>query len=74
MPLDYLNRRDFLQRSGGGFGSVALAALLAEEARAESPQQTTIDPLNPLVERLSHVAPQGETSHLPVSIRWPFNL
>ena len=55
-----LNRRDFLQRSGGGFGSVALAALLAEEARAASPQGTTIDPLNPLAERLSHVAPRAK--------------
>ncbi len=62
MPLENLNfnRRDFLQRSGAGFGSVALAALLAEDTRAASPQQTTIDPLNPLIERLSHVASRAK--------------
>ena len=60
MQFNNLNRRDFLQRSGGGFGGVALAALLAEEARAASEQRTTIDPLNPLAERLSHVAPRAK--------------
>lgn len=34
MPSD-LNRRDFLWRSGGGLGGIALAALLADELRAE---------------------------------------
>ncbi|HEY2839806.1 MAG TPA: DUF1501 domain-containing protein [Pirellulales bacterium] len=32
-----LNRRQMLQRAGAGFGSVALAALLADESRAEAP-------------------------------------
>src|SRR5258708_6836631 len=37
-----LNRREMLQRSGGGFGALALAALLAEETT--TPAGTT-DPL-----------------------------
>jgi Protein of unknown function (DUF1501) len=60
MLFNHMNRRDFLQQSGGGFGSVVLAALMAEETRAASPQRKTIDPLNPLTERLSHVAPRAK--------------
>ncbi len=37
-----LSRRDMLQRAAGGFGSLALASLLAEQSRAE-----TRDPLAP---------------------------
>src|SRR5262245_66463054 len=37
------NRREMLQRAGAGFGSVALAALLADETRAAAPA----DPLAP---------------------------
>jgi hypothetical protein len=44
-------RRDFLARAGLGFGGLALAALLAEEARAEMPE---IDPLRPLALRRPH--------------------
>ena len=54
------SRRDFLVRSGVGFGSVALAAMLAGESRAADARATTIDPLNPLRERLPHVAPRAK--------------
>ncbi len=43
------NRREMLRRAGAGFGSMALAALLAEEASADA---TT--PVNPLSPRPSH--------------------
>lgn len=59
MPFTEQSRRQFLERSGGGFASVALAALMAHEARAESRQTTIIDPLNPLSERFSHFAPKA---------------
>lgn len=59
MPFIEQSRRQFLERSGGGFASVALAALMAHEARAESRQTTIIDPLNPLSERVSHFAPKA---------------
>ena len=52
-------RREFLERSTGGFGSVALAALMAQEAHAATPERLLIDPLNPLAERLSHFAPKA---------------
>ena len=54
------SRRQFLERSGGGFAGVALAALMAEQARAESLHPTSIDPLNPLAERLSHIASRAK--------------
>ncbi len=44
-------RRDMLKRSGGGFGALALASLLAEESSANAS-----DPLAP---RASHFAPQA---------------
>ena len=44
-----LTRREMLQRSSVGFGSIALASLLAEEARG-APSQV-IDPAQPLAER-----------------------
>jgi hypothetical protein len=39
------NRRQLLHRAAGGFGAIALSALLAEEAAAEAPR--AIDPLAP---------------------------
>ncbi|WP_435011581.1 DUF1501 domain-containing protein [Tundrisphaera lichenicola] len=42
-----IGRRDFL-RAGGGFGTLALAGLLADEARAQgTPSSTQADPLAP---------------------------
>ena len=54
------SRRDFLVRSGMGFGSVALAAMLASEARAAGSRNIEIDPLQPLKERLPHFAPRAK--------------
>ena len=53
-------RRQFFTQSGLGFGSVALSAMLASEARAAAPKPTGIDPLNPLLERLPHFAPRAK--------------
>ena len=44
-----MSRRDLLRRSGGGFAALALAGLLAEEARAE-----THDRRDPLAPREGH--------------------
>ena len=55
------SRRDFLYRSGGGFASVALSALLAEESRADQPPALPIDPLNPLAERVAQFAPRAKS-------------
>ncbi len=54
------SRRDFLVHSGMGFGSVALAAMLASESRAAGVKASAIDPLNPLLERLPHFAPRAK--------------
>src|SRR6478672_8128616 len=41
------NRRQLLQRAGAGFGSLALAALLADDARAAAPAANTLAPREP---------------------------
>ena len=56
----FTSRRDFLAHSGMGFGSVALAAMLAGEARAAGNRALEIDPLQPLKERLPHFAPRAK--------------
>src|SRR5438874_11709779 len=47
------NRREMLRRAGGGFGSMALAALLADETRAAAPAA------NPLAPRAPHFKPRA---------------
>ena len=59
--INNLARREFLTQTGGGFASVALAALLAQESRAAVPHVATIDPLNPLAERLPLIAPRAKS-------------
>ena len=54
------SRREFLTQTGGGFASVALSALLAEELQAAAPKTAVIDPLQPLKERLPHIAPKAK--------------
>ena len=54
------SRREFLTQTGGGFASVALSALLADELRAASPKNQPVDPLQPLAERLPHLAPKAK--------------
>src|SRR6187455_2710225 len=51
-------RRDFLERLGGGFGALALAALQAQAAR---PPAVTVDPVNPFAPRRPHFAPKAKS-------------
>lgn len=48
------SRRDFLLRSGAGFGSVALSYLLGMDGFKARAGNIPINPLNPLSARLSH--------------------
>jgi hypothetical protein len=50
-----LSRRTFLHRAAGGFGAIALAGILAEEARAANA------PLDPLSPKLPHFAARAKT-------------
>jgi hypothetical protein len=43
----FASRRDFLRRAGGGLGAVALAAMAAEEARADAPAADPFAPKAP---------------------------
>jgi hypothetical protein len=47
-------RRDFLRRAGGGFGAIALAALLAEEGLLGADAHSHSAALNPLAPRPPH--------------------
>ncbi len=42
-----ITRRDFLHRSGAGFGALGLAGLLAEEKLLAQPPASSLDPLSP---------------------------
>ena len=57
-----ISRREFLCRSGGGFGALALSYLLSRDlgplARAED---VVIDPLNPLAKRDPHFKPRAKS-------------
>src|SRR6185436_11114625 len=53
-----ISRREFLCRSGGGFGALALSYLLSRDLRAED---VAIDPLNPLAKRQPHFAPRADS-------------
>ncbi len=52
------NRRDFLTKAGLGFGGLALSAMMAREARGDSPE---IDPLHPLAPRPSHIPAKAKS-------------
>ncbi len=57
------SRREFLAHGGGGFGALALAYLMGRDfvgARALA-ETVTLDPLNPLGARLSHLAPSAKS-------------
>src|SRR5437588_810566 len=53
-----LNRRQMLRRVGGGFGSVALAGLLAEETRGTGP--FTPKSVNRLAVKAPHFTPRAK--------------
>ena len=57
------NRRQMLRRAGAGFGSLALAALLADESRAAAPAA------NPLAPRDAALQGAGQAGDLPVHAR-----
>src|SRR4051794_10630166 len=52
-----ISRRRMLQDCAGGFGSLALAALLAEESKADTPPVAKVNPLAP---RPPHFAPRAK--------------
>jgi len=55
------SRRDFLLRTGAGFGGIALAGLMAEAARADGAKaRPIIDPTRPLAARPPHFAPKAK--------------
>jgi hypothetical protein len=57
-----VSRRDFLLRTSGGFGALALNALWGWEARAQKgPKVPVIDPLNPFAARPPHFAPKAKS-------------
>lgn len=60
-PNFLLSRRSALLQAGAGCGSLALSALLAQQA-ASSPfdQKTVVDPVNPLLPRVAHFAPKAK--------------
>lgn len=55
LPLN-LSRRDWFRRAGGGFGGVALSALLAERGVAEA----TVPAENPLARKSPHFAARAK--------------
>src|SRR6185295_1827130 len=56
----YASRREFLTRVGGGFGSLALSWMLAEQAQAAFTQTVRIDPVQPLSSRRPHFTPRAK--------------
>jgi hypothetical protein len=58
-----LSRRDWLARSGGGLGGIALAAMLADQVRADgTPHPACVYP--PKVKRVVQLFMAGAASHL----------
>ncbi len=56
------SRRDFLARTGAGFGALALGALAQLEAAAATGHRApVIDPLNPFAARPPHFAPTAKS-------------
>ena len=52
IPL-FRSRRDFLRLAGGGFGALAISALLAKESRGDEPPGPP-NPADPLAPRKPH--------------------
>src|SRR5215210_720248 len=53
-----VSRREFLCKSGGGFGAVALSYLLQRDLRADN---IRLDPLNPLAPKQPHFKPRAKS-------------
>src|SRR3954466_1114477 len=61
-PGPGFSRRQFLSRTGAGFGAFALDALLRLDARgAHSGKQIIVDPLNPYAPRKPDFAPKAKS-------------
>src|SRR5262245_38926410 len=60
LPMIHTSRREFLTRSGGGFASVVLSALLADELCGATPKPSSLGPLHPLAMRLPHFASKAK--------------
>src|SRR5262245_23543998 len=56
----FSSRREFLLRAGGGFGALALAALLKDEARSEGPAK----PIEATADRVLFLFMEGGPSHV----------
>src|SRR5688500_11536415 len=53
-PAPAANRREFLQRAGAGFGTLALASLLNDQGLLAAETSPTPSALNPLAPRTRH--------------------
>jgi hypothetical protein len=58
------SRRDFLWRAGGGLGGIALANLLATEARAERESSNKLPHFAPKAKRVVQLFMAGAASHI----------
>ncbi|HMF13704.1 MAG TPA: DUF1501 domain-containing protein [Gemmataceae bacterium] len=59
-----MTRRDFLWQSGGGLGGVALASLLAGEARSERETERKLPHIKPKAKRVVQLFMAGAASHI----------
>ena len=55
-----LDRRQLLRQAGGGFGALALAAMLQDESRGESPSKSALEE-NPLTAKTPHFAARAKS-------------
>jgi len=56
-----INRRDFLRRTGSGFGSLALASLLGQQGLLAEPRPSNHAALNPLAPKPSHFSAKAKS-------------
>ena len=57
----HCSRRSFLHRVGGGFGALALGALMHPNAFSANSPAVHIDPVNPFLPRQPHFAPRAKS-------------
>src|SRR5437899_12857724 len=59
-----INRRDFLWHAGGGLGGIALASMLAGEARGERETASRLPHFAPKAKRVVQLFMAGAASHI----------
>src|SRR5437660_697373 len=59
-----MNRRDFLWHAGGGLGGIALASMLAGEARGERETASRLPHFAPKAKRVVQLFMAGAASHI----------